>query len=328
MTRVGVDRVALLRALPGVGDLLCAVPALRAVRARFPDASVTLLGLATAGWFVERFAHLVDDLLVVEGVAGLPEITPDPVAEQRFRRRAAGARFDLALQLHGNGVVTNDLLRGIGARRTMAPGPPLPGPDHRPEILRLLAVVEAAGCPPQGTGLELPVTPAERAAADGLAPAPPFACLHVGASVDERAWSVDGFAAVADHLVARGLRLVLTGTPGDAPRVRAVAERAAVPVVDLVGRTGIGELGALYRQATLVVSNDTGAAHVAAAVRAPSVVVTASPEPDRWAPLDRDLHRTVTATGAAWPDAVWPDAGAVLAAVDDRLALRRREAVR
>ncbi len=317
----GVARIGVLRALPGVGDLLCAVPALRAVRAGFPQATVTLLGLASARWFVERFPHLVDDLLVVEGVAGLPEVAPDPASERAFLARAAAARFDLGLQLHGSGVVTDDLLRRIGGRHLVGPGTTSAYPAEGPEILRLLAVVEAAGCPPRGTHLELPLTPAEVAGAARVAPAGPFACLHAGASVDERAWSVEGFAAVGDHLAAHGLPVVLTGTAGDAHRARAVAHRMVAPVVDLVGRTGVGELGAIYRVAALVVSNDTGAAHVAAAVRAPSVVVTASPEPWRWAPLDQGRHRTLTGDAAGGPG--WPDLRAVVAAVDDQL--RHRE---
>ena len=66
-------RIAVLRALPGVGDLLCAVPALRAVRAAHPGAEVTLIGLPGATWFIERFRPYVDRLLPLTAWPGLPE---------------------------------------------------------------------------------------------------------------------------------------------------------------------------------------------------------------------------------------------------------------
>ena len=94
--RPAVERIAVVRALPGLGDLLCAVPALRAVRARWPAAHVTLVGLPAAAWFVSRYAALVDDLLVAAGVAGLPEIEPDaasPGGTSGPRRWPAGSTW-------------------------------------------------------------------------------------------------------------------------------------------------------------------------------------------------------------------------------------------
>jgi ADP-heptose:LPS heptosyltransferase len=112
--------------------------------------------------------------------------------------------------------------------------------------------------------------------------------------------------------------LVLTGSPGEGPLVQEVIDRMRTPdrrVVDLTGRTSIGVLGALYRRARLVLTNDTGASHVAAAVRTPSVVVFGSAEPDRWAPLDAERHRRVTGS----PPPEWPQLTPVTDAVDAQL---------
>jgi ADP-heptose:LPS heptosyltransferase len=96
----------------------------------------------------------------------------------------------------------------------------------------------------------------------------------------------------------------------------------AAPATDLCGRTGIGALAAVFAGAGVVVSNDTGAAHVAAAVRAPSVVVyPAAGDPDRWAPLDRARHVPVTpAPGATWPTAAAVGAVAVADDASSRAA--------
>jgi ADP-heptose:LPS heptosyltransferase len=326
------SRIAVLRALPGLGDLLCAVPALRAVRAAHPQAHVTLLGLASATWFVRRYPRLVDDLMVVDGVAGLPEIAADAGRALRFFGEAQARHFDLALQLHGSGTTSNPVLTLLGARHQVTahrpgewvpPGTSVDYPDDQPEITRMLTVTTAAACPSQGPEIELPLCDDETAAARalldeaGLAPGA-FACLHPGASRPERRWPSTAFATTADHLARHGLGVVLTGTAAEQPLTREVTGRMAEvrrPVVDLAGRTSIGVLGALYRQARLVLTNDTGASHVAAAVGTPSVVVFGSAESDRWAPLDAGRHRRVTGT----PPPGWPRIAPVTEAVDEQL---------
>ncbi|HEX5367418.1 MAG TPA: glycosyltransferase family 9 protein [Acidimicrobiales bacterium] len=341
-------RIAVVRALPGVGDMLCAVPALRALRAAHPRARVTLVGLASAAWFVERFSHLVDDLLEVAGVTGLPEVAPDRQACARFRREAVARRFDMALQLHGSGVSSNAVTAMLGAGHQVSaylpgrwrpPGTVVRYPDDRHEIDRLLAVVEAAGIAPGGRDVTFPLTAEERAQAARLVGAPPtgatakttatatggssppvpppYACVHPGASRPGNRWSPEGFAAAADRAAATGLAVVLTGTGAERPVTAEVARRRRGPSLDVTGRTDVAGLAALFAGARLVVSNDTGAAHVAAAVGTPSVVVFApGGDPGRWAPLDGRRHRAVLPERGAWPPV-----GTVLAAVDDQLAV-------
>jgi ADP-heptose:LPS heptosyltransferase len=300
-----------------VGDLLCTLPALRAVRRAHPEARVTLVGLPAARWFVARYPDLVDDLLVVIGVPGLPEVAPDPTVARRFYRRAGRRDFDLALQVHGSGVATNPLTTMLGARDQVTavlpghwrpPGLTVPYPATGPEIRRLLAVTEAAGCPTVDEATRIPVGDGERAASAALSGASrddvPYVCLHPGATRADNRWPAGHFAAVGDALAAGGDRVMLTGTAAERPLAQVVAGAMQTAPVDLCGRTDVGTLAALYARARVVVSNDTGAAHVAAAVRAPSVVVFPSDgDLDRWAPLDRRRHRPVaTPPGAGrWP---------------------------
>jgi ADP-heptose:LPS heptosyltransferase len=331
-----VERIAVVRALPGLGDLLCAVPALRALRTRWPTAHVTLVGLPAAAWFVSRYAALVDDLLVAAGVAGLPEIEPDRAALADFRAAAVASRFDLALQLHGSGGASNPLTALLGARHQVSafvPGGPRPAGtavpylDGLPEVERLLTVTRAAGAPDAGLDLAFPLAPGDRDAARRLlrpgpggrdAPARGYACLHPGASRPANRWDPAAFAAVGDHLAARGLQVVITGTAAERDIVADVTRRRRGPSLALAGRTSVGSLAAVFAGAALVVSNDTGAAHLASAVRAPSVTVFApGGDPVRWAPLDRERHRAVVPEVA--PACAWPSVVAVLGAVDAHL---------
>jgi ADP-heptose:LPS heptosyltransferase len=302
------ERIAVLRALPGVGDLLCAVPALRALRQAEPDAHVTLIGLEAAGWFVSRFGQYVDELLVLPAFPGLPEVPPDPYRALAFCAEAQAREFDLALQLHGDGTVTNTLLALLGAREMaghLARGSCPPGPGTFPtyqgvgsEIERLLGLLAALGVPAAGTHLEFPRLPEDEREHEGLLragllPAGPYACVHPGATDPRRRWGVRGFARAVDELSATGLPVVLTGSPAEAGLCRAVAEQAAAPVIDLAGRTSLGGLAVVLADARLLVANDTGVSHLAAAVGTPSVIVFTGSDPERWAPLDRIHHRAV-----------------------------------
>jgi len=305
------ERIAVLRALPGIGDLLCAVPAVRAVRLAHPDSRITLIGLPTAAWFVERFGAYVDDLLVLQAWPGLPETDGTPAAADAFLERARSCRFGLALQLHGDGRVTNDLVRQLGATRVAGltrPGAPPPAGGtfaeigaSTTEVERLLAGVRAAGISTPSVALEWPERPSDLVEARAVMPCEPspYAVIHPGSSLASRRWDARGFAAVGDQLAARGWRIVLTGVEAERAVAHAVRQSMDHPVVDLVGRASLGATAALVRRASVVITNDTGMSHVAAAVGAPSVVVFTVTDPCRWKPAG-ECHRAVIA-GALEP---------------------------
>jgi ADP-heptose:LPS heptosyltransferase len=316
-------RIAILRALM-LGDLLCAVPALRAFRAGFPEAEIVLVGLAWARGLASRFDHLVDGFLELPGFPGLPEVAPRIADLPGFLAEAQSRRFDLVAQLHGNGRVTNTIALLLGGRRTagfyvpgeLCPDEELfvPYPDEGHEIHRLLALPEHLGLPIDGERLEFPLRPEDEEELARIAPdlrAGEFACVHPGAR-SARPWPAERFATVADALAAAGLRVVLTGSDAETEVTRRVSELMRAPALDLAGQTSLGGLAALLAGARVLVSNDTGVSHLAAALRVPSVVVVTTSDPRRWAPLDRGLHRTVVR-----PDTVEPvvaEADALVAA--------------
>jgi ADP-heptose:LPS heptosyltransferase len=123
----------------------------------------------------------------------------------------------------------------------------------------------------------------------------PLVVVHPGASIAARRWSPRGFATVLDRLVASGSTVVLTGSGRERAITELVRSMTASPdaVADLAGRTSLDALAAIVRRADLVVTNDTGVSHVAAAMSTPSVVVFTDTDPVRWAPLDATLHHAI-----------------------------------
>src|SRR5512133_2022778 len=110
-------RIGVLRALQ-LGDLLCAVPAMRGLRATFPAAAILLVGLPWARAFASRFDRYVDGFLEFPGYPGLPERTPDLAAIPGFLSQAHAQQFDLVIQLHGSGEITNPVALLMGGRAT------------------------------------------------------------------------------------------------------------------------------------------------------------------------------------------------------------------
>ena len=150
-----------------------------------------------------------------------------------------------------------------------------------------------------------------------------------GASDPTRRWPTDHFAVVADRLARDGLRIVLTGTPDECAIVKDVAQAMTAPALDLCGLTTLGEAAALIESARLVVTNDTGTSHLAAALGTPSVVVFIASDPTRWAPTPSNRHlsigrgvRDVPAGQQSRRDAPsFPDVDEVLDVIADPLAV-------
>jgi ADP-heptose:LPS heptosyltransferase len=308
LSRVTPQKVVVFRALH-LGDLLCAVPALRALRAALPQAHIALVGLPWASSFVQRYSRYLDELIEFPGYPGFPEREASGEALLEFQQRMRERQFDLAVQLHGTGDVVNDIVAGLGARHIAGFHPPLqapPSPHFTPwpgrghEIRRMLAVTRHLGASDVGESLEFPMRDDDRVEAAALMrqhqlSAQRFVCLHAGARLRSRRWPVERFAQVASAVIADGWPLVLTGAANEADiaaqllALVPIAHR--VQVIDLLGATTLGGLAALVSQARLAISNDTGLSHVATAVATPSVIVSSGGDVARWAPLDRARHR-------------------------------------
>ncbi len=308
-----IERIAVFRALV-LGDMLCATPALRALRAAWSQAELTLIGLPWAADWAARLDS-VDRFVPFYGFPGLPERTPDVDALPGFIAAQRARPADLMVQLHGSGGIVNPLLACLGARRhagfadpgTFCSDPPLhtPWPRAGHEFDRLLHLTDALALPRVGRHLDFPIRDTDRAALDRdlpeLARGGPIACVHPGAQLPSRRWPLERFAAVADALAERGLQIVLTGTAGERELVAQVQRHMRHRALDLAGRTTLWTLGALLERAQLLVCNDTGVQHVAAALGTASVAVSCGADVARWAPLDSARHRVLWADAPCRP---------------------------
>lgn len=294
-------KIAVFRALQ-LGDLLCAIPAVRAVRAAYPEARIALVGLPWARQLAMRFSHHFDGFLEFPGFPGMPERAPQMSAIPRFLDAAHDEHFDLVLQMHGSGELTNPLavlMDGALTAGFYRPGHYRPDPqrffewrDEEHEVLRWIRLVRELGIAPCGEALEFPLGERDWSEWHSLRLGD-YAVLHPGSQLPSRRWPAERFAEVGEELAAEGLQIVLTGTARERPLTRRVRQLMREPAIDLAGDTTLGTLGAVIGKARLLVSNDSGVSHIAAALRTPSVVVACGSDPSRWAPLDGELHRVL-----------------------------------
>lgn len=323
-------KIAIFRALH-LGDMLCVIPAIRAIRAAHPRAHICLIGLPWQTAFVSRFPAYFDAFMPFPGWPGLPEQKPDSEAIMQFLQAVRAQRFDLIFQMHGNGVITNSLCMllggktvcGLRKRGGYAPDEALfpASDDGEHEILRFLKLPECLGIPARGTELEFPLTAEDVttfqhiAGKTGIRPQH-YICLHPGARDPKRRWPVENFARVANEMTAHGYPLVLTGSIGEKALLKSLQHQIRQPVINIVesfGHLTAGELAALLSHARLLVSNDTGVSHIASALHLPSVILF-SPHSDlsRWRPLDTQTHLAI-------PYEKTHDIDYVMQCIDDKL---------
>ncbi|MFD8394998.1 glycosyltransferase family 9 protein [Streptomyces sp. NPDC059680] len=263
-----------LRAL-GLGDLLAGVPALRGIRRAFPGHRI-LLALPPG---------LTEPALATGAIdAVFPAEAPGRAVPSLAHW--TGPPPDLAIDLHGNGPESRDALAAVHPRRLLAhacpDGPPWQAQAHERD--RWCAFLHAYGIPADPLDLRLP-RPGTRSRVPGAV------VVHPGAASGSRRWPGERYAAVVRSLRAAGHHVVLTGGPGEEALVRSVAERAGQRAGDvLAGGLPYRELSALVAEAALVLSGDTGLAHLAVAHGTRSVTLFGPVSPHLWGPPPSPGH--------------------------------------
>jgi ADP-heptose:LPS heptosyltransferase len=276
-------QVVALRAL-GLGDLLTAVPALRALQRTWPEATVTVAA-------PQALAPLV-------ALTGCELVDAAPLSPLPATLHGA----DLLVNLHGRGPQSHRVALLAGPHRLIAFAhdevretagmPQWRAGEH--EVARWCRLLQESGvlCEPGALRLHPPPL---RAA---LAPLRGATVIHPGAASPARRWPPDRFAAVARAEAAAGRQVVITGGADERGLARAVAIRAGLPATAvLAGRTDLRDLAAIVGAAGRVVCGDTGVGHLATALGVPSVLLFGPTSPETWGPRGAAGRHRVLWTG-------------------------------
>jgi ADP-heptose:LPS heptosyltransferase len=280
----------------GIGDMICALPLARRVRAGFPDARIDMLAS-------ERNAPILQDLSIVDRVLvyrrGRGLLRNHYFNLRRFMRPVRAERYDLAIAIAGGfskllAVIT--YTTGVPRRVGFVPAAghaldfcysvPVAQPvvaEH--QIVRCLRLADPLGLPavPIDVGFALGAED-ERYARETLAAhrlaSGGFVLYNASSSRPESSWTVPAIARVAAELERRhGLPMLLCGLPPDAATLRA----SGLPHVVT---PSVHQFAALVKAAAFLMCTDGGAMHVAAAMRTAAFVLFASADPQTWRPWD------------------------------------------
>ncbi|MBF8192525.1 glycosyltransferase family 9 protein [Nonomuraea sp. K274] len=261
----------------GLGDLLTAVPALRALRQAFPWHRITL----AAPRALDALPPLIGAVDAQVDVSG-----PGPVPFERP---------DVAVNLHGKGPQSIEALRSTRPGRLISYGTGPPWPEKVHEVRRWCDLLEWHGIPADPDDLTLGIS-------DRTGPA----IVHPGAAYPSRRWPPERFAEVAAALDD----VVVTGNAEEVPLAMRVAELAGLPPERvLAGRTRLADLIDLVSRSSLVVCGDTGVAHLATAFCVPSVVLFGPVSPKLWGPPPGWRHVALWAGRNGDPHGERPDPG-------------------
>jgi ADP-heptose:LPS heptosyltransferase len=287
---VSAPLLVVYRAL-GLGDLLTAVPALRALARAFPEHRRLLAGPAALAPLA-ALTGTVDEVVDAAPLAPLPEVLH---------------RADIAVNLHGRGPQSLAVLQAARPGLVISFGPP-PRPLWRPgehEVARWCRLLSESGITADPRDLRIDPPGIEPpAAARGAT------LIHPGAASAARRWPPERWAAVARVERATGGRVVVTGSAGERELAARVAAAAGLPdSAVLAGTTDLAGLAAAVAAADRVLCGDTGVAHLATALGTPSVVLFGPTAPNEWGPPPDPRHVVLWAGRCGDPHADEPDPG-------------------
>ena len=288
-----------------LGDIVLALPALSALRSSFPNARISWLVRPDFAPLLEKHPALNDVILFDRRFLGKAWYNFRAFASlltliSRLRR----AKFDAVIDLQGLfRTASLAWLSGCSRRFGMAKAREFAHIFYTDKVSQdedcihlvdyYLKIIRTAGARDLDVQFDLPVDPATSESAKKLLAEHDiepdgYAVLVPGSAHPDKCWPVKNFAELARKISSQfGLSIVSTGTQSEKSLVANLAALANVPIANLAGLTDISQLIALLKSARVVVSNDTGSGHIAAALSTPVVMIFGRSNPTRVAPYRR-----------------------------------------
>ncbi|HEX6280556.1 MAG TPA: glycosyltransferase family 9 protein [Pyrinomonadaceae bacterium] len=283
-----VERVLVIR-LRSIGDTVLSTPSLFALRRFLPAARIDIL-------LEDWVAPVLDGLEFVDNVI---RVEKGAIARMRTALQLRRDRYDVVFNLHG-GTTATFLTRGTGAPHRVGyrdyqysflhnhlspPASEFWESEKTHSAEQQLALLGSVGVPvsdrPRSS---LAVTPAALAAIDAKAQFDaPFALIHPAAAFATKQWAAENFARIAEYFAACGIKRVAVAAGKETDVLDELTGSSRVPITTF-DDLSLPEITALASRAAIFVGNDSGIAHVAAAVGTPSVVIFGSSNRDHWRP--------------------------------------------
>jgi lipopolysaccharide heptosyltransferase II len=287
--------------LDTIGDVLMTTPALKALKESVPGRRLTLL-TSSAGAAIAPFISEVDDWIVYDSPwlkATAPRINSQPEFTIIEQLRSLGFDGAVIFTVYSQNPLPSAFLcymAEIPLRLAHCHENPYqlltdwikdPEPDSgiRHEVRRQLDLVFQIGCQTVDERLSFSIVESDRTSilkklqALNLQSDRSWIVIHPGATAASRRYPPEGFAAVADRLSQLGYQIIFTGSDWEAELIANIQSMMSAPSHSLACRLSLGELAALIAIAPILISNNTGPVHIAAAVGTPVVDLYALTNP-------------------------------------------------
>lgn len=300
-----IRKIGILKA-SALGDFIVTIPALDAIRAKWPAAEIVLLGRTWHDAYLQQGRTPVDRVIPLPAVPGVTvdaAHAADTAILASLYETLQAEKFDLFFNFQGNGEHTNAFARAIQPRLLAGPAfpdanlpdYPMPYYYYQHEVVRY---VEMAGV----TGTEKKIVePVLRVLPDDLPEARKllltvknnrYIVFHPFSRDIRRMWPLENYIELGQRLRAPyEVDIIITGTEEERAAVETILPQMQYPVINACGMLSLGGLTALLAGASLVVAPDTGPLHLARAVQTPTVGIYWAPNYIKWGPLTRSMHR-------------------------------------
>lgn len=293
-----IKKIAILRA-NALGDFLITLPAIEAIRAKYPQAEIVLLGAPWHKEFLVKGRCAVDRVEVVpetKGIRGNNYASPEELA--LFFNKMQEEKFDVALHFQGNGISANPFILNLKAKITAgcttenaaALSRSIPFYYYQNEISRYLEVASLIGASPvtlEGTINIFPVENEQILSFLKLMDHQKFIVLHPFSTDKRREWPLENYPFLADALFERGYQVIYTGLEKDRIATDSIIQKMKHEALNAAGKLPLGSLAALLKKASMIIAPDTGPLHLARTVKTPTTGIYWAPNFLNWSPMHR-----------------------------------------